>query len=308
MEKSNNRLGLMVLLAAFVVSFAAYTEEAELQTLEAAFPGLTSGALTYASLGELPADVLLKSGNVQITVQELDAQLAKIEANVKGQLEKNKLFLLESISTGTLLLQAAGGQGTAELSPNVAEQELIQKFLEGVVSGVQVTDAEVAKFYEENKEMCGGATLDQIRDQLKDYVLGQKKQDTVTEYVRTLGQRTPILLAGGWVEQQAKLAMDNTVDRARASGKPSLVDFGATGCVPCDMMAPILETLKSKYEGKLNVHFIHVREEEILATRYNIQSIPVQIFFDKDGKEVFRHSGFFAQPEIEQKLAEIGVR
>ena len=308
MEKSNYRLGLMVLLAAYVVSFAAYTEEAALQTLEAAFPGLTSGALTYASLGELPADVLLKSGNVQITVQELDAQLAKIEANVKGQLEKNKLFLLESISTGTLLLQAAGGQGAAELSPNASEKELIQKFLEGVVSGVQVTDAEVAKFYEENKEMCGGATLDQIRDQLKDYVLGQKKQDTVTEYVRTLGQRTPILLAGGWVEQKAKLAMDNTVDRERASGKPSIVEFGATGCVPCDMMAPILETLKSKYEGKLNVHFIHVREEEILATRYNIQSIPVQIFFDKDGKEVFRHSGFFAQPEIEQKLAEIGVR
>jgi thioredoxin 1 len=45
-----------------------------------------------------------------------------------------------------------------------------------------------------------------------------------------------------------------------------------------------------------------------LAARYGIQSIPVQIFFDKDGKEVFRHVGVFPQEEIEKKLAEMGVK
>ena len=54
--------------------------------------------------------------------------------------------------------------------------------------------------------------------------------------------------------------------------------------------------------------FVHVGEQEILASRYGIQSIPVQVFYDNKGKEIFRHTGFFAQPEIEKKLVEMGVK
>ena len=74
------------------------------------------------------------------------------------------------------------------------------------------------------------------------------------------------------------------------------------------MLAPILETLREKYKGKVNVIFIHVGQEPILASRYGIQAIPVQIFFDKTGKEVFRHVGFFPQEQIERKLSEMGVK
>jgi len=74
------------------------------------------------------------------------------------------------------------------------------------------------------------------------------------------------------------------------------------------MLAPILETLKEEYEGKAKVIFISVREEQILAARYGIRSIPVQIFFDKDGREVFRHTGFWPQEELEKKLADMGVK
>jgi thioredoxin 1 len=110
------------------------------------------------------------------------------------------------------------------------------------------------------------------------------------------------------VKDQATLARDNPVDRARMSGRPSLVDFGATGCRPCDMMAPILADLKKKYHDELNVIFVHVRKEQILAARYGVQGIPEQVFFDRDGKEVFRHTGFFPQDEIEKKLKAMGVR
>jgi len=60
--------------------------------------------------------------------------------------------------------------------------------------------------------------------------------------------------------------------------------------------------------GHPNVLFVHVREEQVLAARYGVQSIPVQVFFDKDGREVFRHVGFFPQEELEKKLAEMGVK
>jgi thioredoxin 1 len=156
--------------------------------------------------------------------------------------------------------------------------------------------------------LCGGATLEQIKNDLKQYLLQQKQQKAVAEYIRTMGQRVSIEVNKDWVEQQNTLARDNPVDKARASGRPSLIDFGSTGCRPCDMMTPILETLKKKYEKQLNVLFVHVGKEQIFAARYGIQSIPVQIFFDKDGKEFFRHTGFFPQDEIEKKLTELGVK
>jgi len=74
------------------------------------------------------------------------------------------------------------------------------------------------------------------------------------------------------------------------------------------MLAPILETLKKKYEGTANVLFISVVEQQLLAARYGIESIPVQVFFDQSGKETFRHVGFYPQEEIEKKMAEMGVK
>ena len=103
-------------------------------------------------------------------------------------------------------------------------------------------------------------------------------------------------------------AAPGPVAQARASGMPSLVDFGAKGCRPCDMLAPILDTLRTKYAGKMNVLFVNVREEPALAAQYGIEFIPVQVFFDKSGKEVFRHTGFWPQEEIEKKAAEMGVQ
>lgn len=296
----------MVCLA--VSTVAAASVEGPASTLSGRYPGLTSGALSFATLGELPEGVLLRSGEVEVTGVELDGELAGAETGVKEQLAKNKLFLLENLATRKLLLEAARAAGGTDEAPNASEKDQIQKYLEGIVAGVEATDEEVARFYEENKDMCGGASLDEIKGELRNYVLGQKKQDAVTEHIRTIGQRTPIVLAANWAEEQAKLASDNPVDKARAGGKPSLVDFGATGCRPCDMMAPILETLKSKYEGKVNVLFVHVREEQILAARYDIQAIPVQVFFDKEGKEIYRHTGFYPQAEIEKRLTDMGVQ
>ncbi|OHB62066.1 MAG: hypothetical protein A2167_03535 [Planctomycetes bacterium RBG_13_46_10] len=117
-----------------------------------------------------------------------------------------------------------------------------------------------------------------------------------------------IEISASWLKVQAALALDNPVDKARASGKPTLVELGASGCIPCDMMQPILEALRKKYGEKINIIFVHVGQEQILGARYGIQAIPVQIFFDKNGKEFFRHVGFFPQEEVEKKLSEMGVK
>lgn len=275
-----------------------------------AYPSLASSSLTYARLSNLPSGVILRADALAIREKDISDEIAKAPQEMQAQLKKNAFFVLENIATRKLLVAIAKtkipGQNKDTTVP--AEPELIQKYLKEVVAGVETSDAEVAEFYQNNKDACGGATLDQIKDQLKQYVREQKQQQVINEHIRTLGQRMLVEVSSAWTKQQSVLAKDNPVDKARASGKLSLVDFGSTGCRPCDMLAPILETLKEKYAGKLNVLFIHVGKEQILATRYGIQTIPMQFFYDKNGKEVFRHVGFFAQSDIEKKLAEMGVK
>ena len=81
----------------------------------------------------------------------------------------------------------------------------------------------------------------------------------------------------------------NAVEGMSTKGLPRMVDLGADKCIPCKMMAPILEQLKSEYEGMLIVDFIDVWKNPDEGPKYNIKLIPTQIFFDASGKELFRH-------------------
>ena len=81
---------------------------------------------------------------------------------------------------------------------------------------------------------------------------------------------------------------------------PRLVDLGAGKCIPCKRMAPILEALKVDYAGAVDVQFIDVWQNPQAGRPYGIRLIPTQIFFDRTGRERFRHEGFFAREEIER--------
>jgi thioredoxin 1 len=94
---------------------------------------------------------------------------------------------------------------------------------------------------------------------------------------------------------------------AVAAKLPKLLDLGATKCIPCKMMAPILEELKKEYAGRMNVEFIDVWENREAGKPYDIEMIPTQIFFDAGGKELFRHEGFYGKEDILAKWKELGV-
>jgi len=87
---------------------------------------------------------------------------------------------------------------------------------------------------------------------------------------------------------------------------PKLIDLGATKCIPCKMMAPILEGLKKEYSGKMDVEFIDVWENPNAGQSFGIKLIPTQIFFAPDGKELFRHEGFFSREDILEKWKSLG--
>jgi len=90
-------------------------------------------------------------------------------------------------------------------------------------------------------------------------------------------------------------------------GMVTMVDLGATRCIPCKMMAPILQKLEKHYAGKAAIVFFDVWVDPAPARRFAIRTIPTQIFFNKKGEEVYRHEGFMNEEAIVAVLKKLGV-
>lgn len=88
---------------------------------------------------------------------------------------------------------------------------------------------------------------------------------------------------------------------------PRLVDLGGGQCLNCKMMEPVMKELQEEYAGQLQVLVLDVKTNESLVQEYNIRTIPVQIFYDASGKELFRHEGFMSKEDILSKWNELGI-
>jgi thioredoxin 1 len=106
----------------------------------------------------------------------------------------------------------------------------------------------------------------------------------------------------------AKAGEPATSGPAVAKKMPRIVDLGADKCIPCKQLAPILEELKKEYAGRVTVEFIDVWKNPKAGEPYKISVIPTQVFFDAEGKEVWRHVGFLPKADFVAKFAELGVK
>ena len=102
-------------------------------------------------------------------------------------------------------------------------------------------------------------------------------------------------------------AAGGTTAAGQTASLPRMVDLGADKCIPCRMMAPILEEMKTTQADLLKVEFIDVWKNPNAGQQYDIRVIPTQIFYDANGKELFRHEGFFSKEDIVAKWREFGV-
>jgi len=283
----------------------AWADKPAAVTVEGAYPGLATGVLKLGRLTDIEKDIVLKAYQIEIKSDFAKEMLDQAPPEMRKELEKNLFFVLEQKAMEMLIKQDAVSMG---ISADQPEEEMLKGYVERLTAGLKVNETEVKAFYQANKEMLGGQPFDQIKGSIEPFLLEQKKSEAIDAHIENLSKRTDIQLNRDWVKQQADIAMDNPVDKARLSGKPTLVEFGAPGCPPCDQMHPIVEGIKQRFQGKLNVVFAQVRENPILGTRFGIRSIPVQVFFDEKGQEVFRHTGFFAEKDILKQLAQMGVK
>lgn len=99
------------------------------------------------------------------------------------------------------------------------------------------------------------------------------------------------------------LTVENFENEVLKSDKPVLVDFWATWCGPCRMIAPIIEEIASDYAGKIKVGKINVDEQEELAVRYGISSIPTLLLF-KNGEVAKKTLGYMPKDAVVKFIEE----
>jgi thioredoxin 1 len=90
----------------------------------------------------------------------------------------------------------------------------------------------------------------------------------------------------------------------------TFIELGSVRCIPCKAMQPVMASIEKKYGNQVKVVFYDVwkPEQEQFGKMYNIRLIPTQVFLDKDGKEFFRHEGFYPEAQIDTLLHKQGLK
>lgn len=114
----------------------------------------------------------------------------------------------------------------------------------------------------------------------------------------------------------------NITDKAKDSGlssistptekkyKVTFIEFGSVSCIPCRQMQIVMKSVEAKYSKDVKVIFYDVWTDEgkPFGIKYGISAIPTQLFFDENGKQYFRHEGFFPEAELVKVLQQKGIK
>ncbi len=272
--------------------------------------------------GEYAPDTVLATVNGEkITHGDLDQMFREIPAQNRAVFEHNRHELLEQIILRELLLQKArasniadtqayrDGMGSHADHPGHEEHVLIDVLLQHeVLQDIKVTEEDLLHSFGELEDALPDQTsFEDVREDLQRYVLQEKQNMAFESYRDQLRTEAAVTYNEDWVEAQKALAADNPLDRALATGRPVVADFGQNSCTPCKMMKPILDALKEEYDGRAEILIIETDQYPAVTQRVGIRAIPTQIFYDADGNEIDRHQGFMSREAIVKKLKEMGV-
>jgi thioredoxin 1 len=133
-------------------------------------------------------------------------------------------------------------------------------------------------------------------------------------YVKKNSLKTTIraIILSGWILLLAAVGSTAAdvggIPQAPVPGMVTMVDLGAKSCIPCKMMAPILKELEQEYQDRAAIVFIDVWDNRLAALQFGIRTMPTQIFYSAEGKEMARHEGFMEKAAIIAELEKLGVR
>ncbi|MFO7660603.1 MAG: thioredoxin family protein [Candidatus Cloacimonadaceae bacterium] len=124
---------------------------------------------------------------------------------------------------------------------------------------------------------------------VEDKVEASAKQETQTSEPEQVVKKEPV--------KQPEPAPEK-----KSSYQVYFLEIGSVNCIPCRMMQPIMKEIERDYAGIVKVEFYDLMDDREIGPRYNIRVMPTQVFLDADGREFFRHEGFYPKEELSKML------
>lgn len=120
---------------------------------------------------------------------------------------------------------------------------------------------------------------------------------------------TLFLLAFGALACAGKKKDAGAKESSAGGYQVTFIELGSVNCMPCKMMQPVMADIEREFAGKVKVVFYDVWTEQgqPYGRMYGIRVIPTQVFLDRDGKEYYRHEGYFPKEELIKVLRMKGV-
>jgi len=259
--------------------------------------------------------VLAMINDRKVTVAQFDREMGKIPSPFQEVFREEPKQYLEQMIIKEVVLQEArrldvkadpaakGEDVDLSIMQNLLKKEVLDK--------IQVDPKEVAEVYKQHKDQMGKKSLAEVTPMIEEAIRELKGKEKVEEYVASLKNKAKIEVDESRLKDiTAAPPPTNTKEefqQAMKNGKPVLVDFGANSCMPCRQLRPILKDIEKEYTGKASILVIDVYKYQDLAREHRVQLIPTLIFFDKGGKEIYRHVGAWDKDSIMSKLKEAGA-
>jgi len=265
---------------------------------------------------------LVRVNDEKVTVEQFNKDIAKLEDPLmRDMLREEPEKFLEGMIMKRVLLQEAKKQGfsapvktfkDAEKNAPSPEEAIVTGFLEKKFSSPpEVGNEEIEAFYKIYKDQMQGKPLKEVTLAIEQLIREMKQREALGQFLEELRKNTKVEINQERLRKIAAKAPESNTEedfkQALTSGKPVLVDFGANSCIPCRQLRPILREIDKEYTGRARTLVIDVYKYQNLAREYKVQLIPTLVFFDSNGKEVFRHVGVLEKEKIVAKLKEIGM-
>lgn len=298
------RVWRLLPLTALAVLLASHALADAPERVGSLYPTICEGALRDAVVADLPEAVIASFYDSVITQADLANEIAGMNASDRAQAAKYPVHALQKMLTDRLIAREADDWARRS-GRSGSRDDLVSAYIQASLPPVEVTEAEARTFYSEHAGMFGDAAFEQLKDFVVSVLRDEKMLDAEAELKNTLGKRHQIKVSASWIKTQSEKWAANPVEQARAAGRPTLAVFSVVGC--CDRMFPVVSILRSRYGEAAGFVFVNIQEEQLLQDLYGVRAIPVSIFYDAGGAEVYRHKGVLTVKDVLKKFSEHGV-
>jgi thioredoxin len=253
----------------------------------------------------------------KISLKFLNQQKEKLSLEIQENYESDNLDFLEELINQELFRQEAIRQRLdtlpevkAKIKQDKSQRNdiLVDELLEREIrSKIQVSEDEMLNYFKAQGEEMKGFTYQQMKTQIFQTLLNQKQTNAINQYAAELRSHAQITYNEKWRKSEEAKIQD-PVKRALKNKLPTIADFGASTCLACIRMKPIINELQKEYKDKANILSLDVEDNTALTRDYQIVVIPTQIFYDTLSNETFRHAGFYPKDSIFIQLMKAGLK